>query len=218
MCAAGCLRVSGPVVRNRGVDDTCFMDEKDRLTDEALARLVQEGDVERFGELVLRYQAKLLRYGRRFLAGREDIEDIVQDVFIKIWVKREDLPALNNFRHYLFILSRNHTFNCLRKKANQEVRHEEWARQFEKETYNEASSEGDYTILVETAVTQLPPQQQKVYLLSRHQRLKHEEIAAQLGISLETSRKHIKLALRAITQYVRQHMDTIVLLLLFANR
>lgn len=143
-------------------------------------------------------------------------EDIIQDVFIKIWMKKEDLPALGNFTYYLFILSRNHTFNCLRKKASQELRQEEWARQFEQEFYG-GSTESDYTTLIETAVAQLPPQQQKVYLLSRHQRLKHEEIAARLGISLETSRKHIKLALRAITAYVRQHMDTIVLLLLFIN-
>lgn len=184
----------------------------------ALLEKVAKGDQQAFEELFHAYSPSLAEYVFRVTESLEMTEDIVQDVFIKIWVKREDLPALNNFRHYLFILSRNHTFNCLRKKANQEVRHEEWARQFEKETYNEASSEGDYTILVETAVTQLPPQQQKVYLLSRHQRLKHEEIAAQLGISLETSRKHIKLALKAITQYVRQHMDTIVLLLLFTNR
>ncbi|CAL1516439.1 RNA polymerase sigma-70 factor [Chitinophaga sp. MM2321] len=186
-----------------------------------LLELVAKGDQQAFEDLFHAYHQQLAEYIFRLTESQEMTEDIVQDVFIKLWMKRETLPGLNNFIHYLFILSRNHTFNCLRKKANQEVRHREWARQFEEETYMNTAPENDYSTLIETAVSKLPPQQQKVYLLSRHQRLKHEEIAAQLGISAETSKKHIKLALRAITQYVHQHMDTVILLILlsiFANR
>lgn len=183
-----------------------------------LLEQVAKGDQQAFEDLFHAYSQQLAEYVLRLTESMEMTEDIVQDVFIKIWMKREELPSLRNFTHYLFILSRNHTFNCLRKKANQEVRHQEWARQFEQESHGSPATGGDYTALIETAVTRLPPQQQKVYLLSRHQHLKHEEIAAQLGISVETSKKHIKLALRSITQYVRQHMDTVTLLfILLAN-
>ncbi|GEP95707.1 DNA-directed RNA polymerase sigma-70 factor [Chitinophaga cymbidii] len=158
-----------------------------------------------FAELFRAYHQPLAEYVHRLTESLEMTEDIVQDVFIKLWMKREMLPELDSFVHYLFILCRNHTFNCLRQTANSRVRQLQWASQFGQETA--APADDDYRELINVAITQLPPQQQKVYFLSRHQHLKHKEIADRMGISIETAKKHMKLALRSITQYVRAHIN-----------
>lgn len=180
-----------------------------------LLKQVSLGDPDAFAELFRAYHQPLAEYVYRLTESMETTEDIVQDVFIKLWMKRETLPELDNFIHYLFILSRNHTFNCLREKANKRARQLRWASQFEQvTTHHEPAPEEDYRALIDVAVAQLPPQQQKVYFLSRYQHLKHKEIAAQLGISIETAKKHMKLALRSITQYVRAHMNTTLWIML----
>jgi RNA polymerase sigma-70 factor (family 1) len=181
-----------------------------------LLRQVAQGDQEAFAQLFQAYHQQLAAYIFRITESMEMTEDIVQDVFIKIWLKKESLPELNSFTDYLFILSRNYTFNCLRKNANYQLRNIEWGQQFETATASpDTISEGDsYRALIDEAIAQLPPQQQKVYFLSRHQGLKHQEIAAQLGISVETSKKHMKLALRGITAYVHTHLDAVILFIL----
>lgn len=181
----------------------------------ALLKQVALGDPDAFAELFRAYHQPLAEYVYRLTESLEMTEDIVQDVFIKLWMKRETLPELDSFIHYLFILCRNHTFNCLRQTANKRVRQLQWASQFH-ESVNEGPEAGeeDYRELINVAIAQLPPQQQKVYFLSRHQHLKHKEIADRLGISIETARKHMKLALRSITQYVRAHINALMLFIL----
>jgi RNA polymerase sigma-70 factor (ECF subfamily) len=94
------------------------------------------------------------------------------------------------------------------------MKQQEWARHFENDqdftpdTYTE-----DYMHLIEQAVANLPPQQQKVYILKRRQGLKYEEIANQLDISPETARKHLAAALRNITEYVKTHLHVILFIL-----
>ncbi|MET6996978.1 RNA polymerase sigma factor [Chitinophaga defluvii] len=181
-----------------------------------LLHQVAQGNQEAFADLFQAYHQSLAAYVFRITESMEMTEDIVQDVFIKLWLKREILPGLTSFTNYLFILCRNYTFRCLRKKATDHQRNISWGEQFE-ETTGPADDNniGDtYRALIDAAIAQLPPQQQKVYFLSRHEGMKHAEIAAQLGITAETSKKHMKLALRSITAYVHGHMDTVILLIL----
>lgn len=186
-----------------------------------LLHQASRGNQQAFAELFRAYHQPLGAYLFRITESAEATEDIVQDVFIKLWTGREALAGIGNFSHYLFIVSRNRTYNYLREKASRHVRQLEWARQFEAEepAGEEHSPLNRYRELIEEAVGRLPPQQQTVYILSRHKKMKHEEIAARLGISAETSKKHMKLALRAITEYVRGHADAIVVfILLFSQK
>ena len=141
-------------------------------------------------------------------------EEIVQDIFLKIWLNRDTLHTIDKFENYLYILSRNHTFNCLRKTALERVKQKEWAVHFENGQEQEAGHLlEEYLPVVELAIQQLPPQQQKVYILKRQQGMKYDEIAAQLDISPETARKHLAAALRNITQYVQAHKRVVLLVL-----
>ncbi|WP_442591284.1 RNA polymerase sigma factor [Pedobacter sp. AW31-3R] len=181
-----------------------------------LLSLVTKGDQRAFTELFDAYYKPLGEYVFKLTESIEVTEEIVQDVFIKIWLKKEILLQLDNFSYYLFILSKNQTLNHLRKKANDEVRQLEWLKQFEEETYtpDHLPVIEEYRILMDQAIEKLPPQQKKVYKLSREERLKHEEIAKILNISPETVKKHIKLALRFIKNELSSQNDGVIILIL----
>ncbi len=87
------------------------------LSDEELALLVQKGDKEAFGDLVLRYQEKISRYARRFVVGT-DIDDLVQDVFIKAYVNINSFDASRRFSPWLYRVAHNEFANALRKKRS----------------------------------------------------------------------------------------------------
>jgi len=69
----------------------------DERKDEAIAAAVQRGDFDSFSELVERYEPKMIRYARRFLFDNDDAKDLVQDVFIKAYVKIRALISIADF-------------------------------------------------------------------------------------------------------------------------
>ena len=85
-------------------------------TDEEIARLVQSGNTELFGEIVNRYEEKIKRYGRKFLSGFEDIEDIVQDVFIKSYENIQSFDVKRKFSSWLYRIAHNEFVNALKKQ------------------------------------------------------------------------------------------------------
>lgn len=182
-----------------------------------LLREVAKGDAAAFTRLFDAYHRDLGEYIFRLTESAEASEDILQDVFLKVWQKREGLPALNSFTYYLFTLSKNRTLNHLRKKANEHVRDREWTRQFEDSipAMDVPNPGEELDRLIDAALASLPAQQQRVYLLSRREHLKYREIAKELGISPETVKKHLQFAVAAIKQYLRNNWEASLLLTLW---
>jgi len=182
-----------------------------------LIQQVTLGSEKAFTKLFDGYYKPLGEFVFRLTESIELAEEIVQDVFIKIWTNRGGLIEIESFSNYIFILSRNQTYNCLRKKANEKIRQLKWEKDLEHSLSqpNDAEQEDSYRALLEKAIEKLPPQQKKVYLLSRNERLKQEEIAKQLNISAETVKKHLKLATRFIKNNVLiENKDLVVMILL----
>src|SRR5690606_31275885 len=132
----------------------------------------------------------------------------------KIWIGREALAEVRNFRAYLFVASKNHALNCLKRIARERVMKEEWA-QGETQVQDPDPATPAYDALIDEAIDRLPPQQQKVYLLSRHERLKYAEIAARLELSRETVKKYLQLAVNSIRLYIQNRSALLWLLLFF---
>ena len=88
------------------------------LTDEEIALRVQKGEIDLYGELISRFEAKLMRYGRKFLADAEDATDIVQDVFIKAYENIQSFDASRRFSPWIYRIAHNEFVNALKKKAN----------------------------------------------------------------------------------------------------
>lgn len=177
---------------------------------------IAQGDERSFAELFHWYSKPLAEFVFKLTDSLEVTEEIIQDSFIKIWLKREMLPDIQNFSGYLYILCRNETFLVLKKMAAKSVSH----AAFEKDVLHELALEEldnpaeGYRKLIDLAVGKLPEQQQKVYKMSRYERLKHEEIAKALQLSPETVKKHIQLAVQFIRKDVNGRMDTSIILIL----
>jgi len=88
----------------------------DGSTDEELALKVQGGDTQAFGTLMERYQAKLLRYARKFLLSPDDAQDIAQDVFLKAYENIQSFDASRRFSPWIYRIAHNEFVNDLKKK------------------------------------------------------------------------------------------------------
>lgn len=85
--------------------------------DEVFVKKVQQGDKESFGTLVERYEEKLLRYGRKFLSTQEDIEDIVQDVFVSAYQNIQSFDTSQRFSPWIYRIAHNAFVNGLKKHS-----------------------------------------------------------------------------------------------------
>ncbi|MBB5621646.1 RNA polymerase sigma-70 factor (ECF subfamily) [Pedobacter cryoconitis] len=191
---------------------------KNVLESELLVQ-VAAGDQKAFAELFERYQALVYDFSSRLTRSKIQAEEIVQNVFIRIWLKRAHLVNVENFGAYLNRATRNHSYTALKKIAAQTLREVELTGQVitggtDAEhllLYNDSAK------ILKTAVDSLPPQRKLVYELCHEQGLKYEEAAAKLNISPGTVHTHMKLALKAIREHFK-YMDALLIVLMLMKK
>lgn len=180
-----------------------------------LLSLVAVGDESAFTVLFHQWRPLLASYIYRITNSKVLTEEIVQDVFLKIWMTRETLEEISNFKAYLFIVSRNHAINAL-KQALREVNKQ---NVYQKEMMVAGDMEEDeenskiFLTLIDEAIAKLPPRQKEVYFLHRHQQFTYLEIANKLGIGKESVKTHLQLASRFISDFVRNRIGIMISLL-----
>ena len=175
---------------------------------------VAQGDEHAFRLLFLVHHQQLGTHINRITHSAVIAEEVVQDVFLKIWMTRETLQNVDNFKAYLFVVSKNHALNCLKKIARERVQQKKLEQNNKDYPTLEQPESGMYYNLLDEAIDHLPAQQRRVYLLSRHNRLKYAEIAEQLKVSRETVKKYLQIATVSITDYVRTHLDALSIVLI----
>ncbi|MGS2762641.1 RNA polymerase sigma factor [Sinomicrobium sp. M5D2P9] len=149
------------------------------------------------------------------LSGDADLaEDIVQEVFIRLWESRNDIDVHTSVKHYLFKACHREFLQHIRreKKENNLLDALKW------ETLHELHAEGTNNISVKIqavhqAIEQLPPKCREAFLLSRYNQLKYKEIAEEMGISIKTVEIHISKALTLLRQHISLPMYLIGILL-----
>ena len=189
------------------MDQTTLNNEKDLIVQ------VSEGDAIAFRQLFDHYRNKIYSLGMLLTRSETLSEEIVQDVFLKVWEKREQLAEINYFNAWLRTVAKNTCSNYLRSLAMEKIALSRFASGSDTET---ASVENDviakeYGQIIDEAIRQLPPQQKKVYMLSRHSGKKQDEIARELNISIYTVKEYMKLAQRSIRQYLESKLDLVIL-------
>ena len=167
---------------------------------------VARGNEQAFTCLFERYYNQVYNYIAPLAESEALTQEIVQDVFMKLWLHRSQLVEVSYFRSYLLTIARNHALNCLKRVARQKKKEKSWVEDVLKQAAHptEESDRIDYHALMDAVVDLLPPQQKKIYTLSRLQQMKQGAIAAELGISLATVKKHMVLALRFIKNNLTQ--------------
>lgn len=161
---------------------------------------VAAGDPESFRDLFASFSSKIYLFALKLTRSKEIAEEVVQDVFLKIWDDRVNLKQIEHFERYLHVVTRNHCFNILKRMAA-EARVKVAIGKELCETHTDTEESiilHDYQHLLHRVVEQLPPQQRTVYGLCHGEGLKYEEAAERLHISKLTVKTHMQHALRAI--------------------
>lgn len=130
-------------------------------------------------------------------------EDLVQDVFLKIWLHRNRLTDVESFNAYLYTTLRNRCYTVLKRMATEPSGSQalEELATIEAEGFENANTEKEYLGLVDKAIDLLPLQQAKVYRLIKIQGLQREEAAKELNLSPQTVKAHLAQASKTIRAY-----------------
>jgi RNA polymerase sigma-70 factor (ECF subfamily) len=172
------------------------------------------GDVASFDAIYYHYNKKLYYFGLGLLKDPDKASEIVQDVFVTIWEKREQINPEMNFENYLLKIAYNSICKLLRKKSNeQRVKNnliKNAPRSIENTHYSVIYN--DLYDLAKTYIENMPPRQKMVYKLNRLEGLSNEEIAQKLGLSKRTVESHLNKALKYLKTEMAKHS---ILLLLF---
>ncbi len=168
------------------------------------------GDEKMFEFIFKTYFYRLMAFAKKFIPNHNEAEDIVQDVFMKVWMKRKEIEE-DTFQAFLFTLARNACLNHIKHrqiKDNYHINLEETAKEeglyyadffsdpFHQTVFSEIQNE------IETVLQSLPEQTQKVFRLSRFEGLKNTEIAKTLHVSLRTVEKHNIRALQKLKAHL----------------
>lgn len=168
-----------------------------------LLNAVASGDKGAFTKLFYMFHQELGEFILKLTKSKPIAEEVVQEVFIKVWTHREALSGVKSFRAYLFTVARNHAFNVLRDETRKTFLIEDFERYPLVDTDDTAVEKEALYAIVEKAVALLPPQQQKVWKLNKEEGLPYQKIAEQLKLSPLTVKRHISLAMASIIRYVR---------------
>ncbi|MBO9199381.1 MULTISPECIES: RNA polymerase sigma factor [Niastella] len=172
------------------------------LKDTGILQAIAQDDERAFNNLFVEYHQQLGYFVFSVTRSKELTEEIIQDVFVKLWENRQQLPAVKNFPAYLFIITRNHTLNAIRKQAQATKKQEAIAEHYELSAANEPVVEDNLYALLDSAVDKLPVQQKKVYLL-RQQGLKNADVAYLLDISVNSVKKYQQWATQTIVKLIK---------------
>jgi RNA polymerase sigma-70 factor (family 1) len=179
---------------------------------------VSHGDREAFRILYTACYPHVQRYISLFEPSRNALDELTQDVFVRIWEKRALLAQVESFKGYLFLVARNVVFNFIRAlKVRQKVRElDEASTAASDELENDLLFKQYYGIALE-AMEKLPPGRRKILRMSIDDGLSLDEIAAQLGISRSGVKKQLYAATAFVRQYLQEHGEISFALIIFLS-
>ncbi|TKG95874.1 RNA polymerase sigma-70 factor [Puteibacter caeruleilacunae] len=181
---------------------------------------IQEDNQIAYKMLFDRYSIRLYQFAMKYLHDKNEAEDIVHEVFLRIWEKRSSIKSNTSFQSYLFTIA----YNCIRqhflKKSREEKYKQLFAREFliDSETDDEQVDYQEMLRKVDSIINLLPERRKEIFLLSRKEGLKNQEIADQLGLSLQFVKNQLSIARKFIVEEVKKNPTLSSLLFFYLFR
>ncbi|MBR8538312.1 RNA polymerase sigma-70 factor [Carboxylicivirga sediminis] len=185
--------------------------------DTELVKVFAIDETKAFEGLYLKYGRKLLEFARHYMPSKDDAEEVVQKVFIKLWQKRHELKHNESVKGYIFTIA----YNEIRKAFIKQKRENELLQSYYFEhdiNRSEDSDEIDYAALarkVDTIVEQMPEKRKKVYLLCKKEGLTVSEVAEHLQLSEKTVKNQLTAAYRQIREQLQGGLAILLFLTLY---
>ena len=172
-------------------------------SDKQLIRAIKGGDTKSFEKLFERYYDRYFSFACALLHDADAAEDVLQNVFLKLWLGRDRLDENRSIENYLLVSVRNEIFDYLRLKYNQTVvrgetpEKEDISADIEEEMFWSETSDR-----MDKIIKNMPPQRQRIFMMSRYENMASKDIADALGLSVRTVERHIYLALQDLKQII----------------
>ena len=177
------------------------------VTGQDLLDLIEQNNSGAFTDFYSYHFQKLILVSDKYVNDIYVAEEIVQDVFLKIWENKESLLYVNSIASYLYKSVVNASINYFNRQKNIQRHHVRIAADTLEEDMENTMAENELIVLLYNEIELLPEKCQKVFKLSRLQGLKYKQIALELGISEKTVENHMGNALKLLRIRVMRHVD-----------
>lgn len=176
-----------------------------RTSDQNLVESLQKGDLKAFDAIFKKYSQKVYRFAIKYLKSREEAEEIVQDLFLKIWENRSKLNKESSLKAYIFTISYHNICRVFRKRSYQEsfvkkiISPANNTYDLEEQVHFESLEEQ-----VNELIDKLPPKQKIIFIKSRGEGKNSREIAAEMNLAPGTIDNNISEALKFIRHHIKK--------------
>jgi RNA polymerase sigma-70 factor (ECF subfamily) len=179
---------------------------------ELLIRLI-DGDSVAFEKIYYLYVERVYYFSLRYLNNSHDAEEMVQEVFTKIWESRKNINVDLSFSGYLLTTTKNTIFNDYRKKVNHQAYCNHIITYLQKniQSVEDEVVYNDLMDLLNKTIADLPPKRREIFKLSRFQGMPYKDISKKLSISEKTIETHMRLAIRDIKSVLEPILERMVI-------
>ena len=175
---------------------------------------LRDGDSGAFSDLYAIYAPRLSAKLLQLLRSEELAEDILQDIFVKIWEVRETIDPDQNFPAFLYKMAANRSKNVFRRNLYDENMRNELGKDLGYDPIENATNESDTKKILDLAMSKLTPRQREVYTLHKLEGLSYQEISEKLKISASAINHHIQEATKQLKIALKSYRFDILIVLL----
>ncbi|WP_256010156.1 RNA polymerase sigma-70 factor [Desertivirga xinjiangensis] len=163
-----------------------------------LFSLLCEGNKEAFDKIYKLYWKKLFVYLVKVIQDKEAAQDIVQEIFVSLWLRRDSIPHSTTLAGYLFTAARFKGISHIQASANKTKHLDNLIKYYseQRDVVNEEYAAKELNLVLNKEIEKLPPKMREVFVLSRKENLSYKEISEKLNISDKTVKKQINNALK----------------------
>lgn len=188
---------------------TLARDEASLNEEQQLITKVKEGDQAAWDYIARTYYQPLFGYVMSMVRERESAEELVQDVFVNFWAKREKINITTSLKAYLYRAARNHTLNFI-KRRNFELNYQRSLAERMTRYHNDTEQTFHFSELekrLNESIQALPEKRKEIFMMSRFEDLTYKEIATALDIPVRQVHYQIGLALKELRTKLKGHVD-----------
>lgn len=186
------------------------------MDNQLVIKLIQS-DKRAFEQIYSKYYYKIYSIAKMYVGYADDAQEVVQDVFVRLWETRSQINPAGNFDGYLFMITRNIVFDRLRKEKSLRMMKMAYIRFVEEhcDDVRENIMAKELREKINDFVENLPPRQKEVFLLSRKVGLTRDEIASKLKIKVNAVDRNIHIVLSKLKEVLTIFIIGLITLYLY---
>lgn len=175
------------------------------LEEKTILKKIKMGDEKAFEKLFKFYYGHLCLFAAKIIEDEITAEEIVQDIFVKFWEKREQITIETSIKNYLFGSVKNSCLNIIKHNKTRAQYAQHVLAEAENNNFRDNYIEIDLAKKIEESIEALPEKRREIFRMSREEGLKYREIAEKLKISIKTVETQMGLAIKTLRDKLKNY-------------